>query len=483
MKFIGITLKDGFFKKEVRFSDIANLIYSRKNSTGKTTFLRAIFYAMGYPIPSTRGLKFDRMEFWLNIENNNKLYRLYRHNSYLSIDDGASQLDYSLPTDFYEILNVLTGCNNKDILDNLLGSFYFDQEKGWTLLNRGKVVGSISFNIESLVRGLGGKDCTNQIQQLDTVKRQLKKYEYMHSVAGYQNELYEMGEDISCDAPEEVKDIRLDFLKAEREPLLEELKQIKDILRKNKLFVDFISDFNLTVVSSNGEEIPVTKNTLVGFVDNSELLVTRREMLSEQLSTLNRRISSLEKKRDKDGQLFKVQTAIESFDSDIKKIHVDEVAVQNIIDSLNKERKKLQETIASVTKQNNVSVVELQHCINKYAKELDISETYLDPTINNVFTKDLQSLSGTILHKIVFSFKLAYVKVIRETTGIILPIVLDSPAGREVEFSTVEKMLYIIQRDYPDHQLIVASIHDYDIRGKNVIEFKDRLFDLEDIGS
>lgn len=483
MKFIEITFKDGFFKKEVKFSDIANLIYSRKNSTGKTTFLRAIFYAMGYPIPSTRGLKFDKMEFWLSIENNNKSYRLYRHNSYLSIDDGTSQLDYSLPTDFYEILYVLTGCNNKDILDNLLGAFYFDQEKGWTLLNRGKVIGNISFNIESLVRGLGGKDCTKQIQQLDTVKRQLKKYEYMHSVAGYQNELYEMGEDISCDTPEGVKDIRLDSLKAEREPLVEELKQIKEILRKNKLFVDFISDFKLAVISSNGEEIPVTKNTLVGFVDNSELLVTRREMLSERLSTLNRRISSLEKQKDKDGQLFKVQTAIESFDSDIKKIYVDEIAVQNIIDRLNKERKKLQEIITSMTKQDNESVIELQRCINNYAKELNISEKYLDPCKNCVFTRDLQSLSGTILHKIVFSFKLAYVKVIRETTGIILPIVLDSPAGREVEFSTVEKMLKIIQRDYPNHQLIVASIHDYDMKGKNIIELKDRLFDLVDIES
>ena len=65
MRFIEFTLKEGFCQKTVEFSGIANIIYSQKNSAGKTTFLRAIFYALGYPIPSTKGIKFDDMEFWL----------------------------------------------------------------------------------------------------------------------------------------------------------------------------------------------------------------------------------------------------------------------------------------------------------------------------------------------------------------------------------------------------------------------------------
>ena len=148
MRFIEFTLKEGFFQKKIEFSRIANIIYSQKNTAGKTTFLRSLFYALGYPIPSTKGIKFDDMEFWLVIENNGKQYKLYRHNSYLSIDDRKEQIDYSLPTDFYEIHTKLTGCDNKDILDNLIGASYMDQEKGWTLLNRGKVIGNISFNID-----------------------------------------------------------------------------------------------------------------------------------------------------------------------------------------------------------------------------------------------------------------------------------------------------------------------------------------------
>ena len=50
-----------------------------------------------------------------------------------------------------------------------------------------------------------------------------------------------------------------------------------------------------------------------------------------------------------------------------------------------------------------------------------------------------------------------------------------------MEHSTVESMLKIIQRDFPDHQLVVASIHDYDLKDKKIIEFKDRLFGSSDL--
>ena len=134
-----------------------------------------------------------------------------------------------------------------------------------------------------------------------------------------------------------------------------------------------------------------------------------------------------------------------------------------------------------MTKQDNGVVVELHNCISAYAKELDVSETYVRPNKDYIFTNDLKSLSGAILHKIVFSFKMAYIKLIKEKTGIVLPIVLDSPTSREVERGTVETMLKIIQRDFPEHQLIVASIYDYDLKNKKMIEFKDRLFSSTDI--
>ena len=42
-------------------------------------------------------------------------------------------------------------------------------------------------------------------------------------------------------------------------------------------------------------------------------------------------------------------------------------------------------------------------------------------------------------------------------------------------------MLRILQRDYGQHQIIIASINDFDMKNKKVIELKGRLFDDEDI--
>lgn len=481
MKINKLVIKDGIFEKSFEFSGCSNLVYSIKNSVGKTTLLRAILYALGYPVPSTKGIKFNEMEFFLALQSNGEIYHLYRHDSYLSIDHNSKQMDFSLPTDFHEIMTLLTGCCNADIIDNLLGAAYVDQEKGWTLLNRGKVIGNISFNIEALVRGLSGRDCTSEIHDLQAVETQLKKYKYMYSVAKYQNELYYSGENLEFDTAGEDRDVALDSLRLEREPLLAEAKQIKNILRKNRMLVDYISELKLTVVSSTGEEIPVTKTTLIGFMDNTELLVARREMLHERVRRLNRTIQALEKQQEEDDQMFRIQTAIEEFDSDIKKIHVDPIATKHIVDQLNTQRKELRNHIKTLTQRNNDVVVQIYDVINAYARELGVDETHVAPNPDFIFTKDLKSLSGAILHKIVFSFKLAYIRLIKEKAGIVLPIILDSPSGREVESNTVQTMLSIIQRDFPEHQLIVASIYNYDLRDKKTIEIKSKLFEDAEI--
>ena len=186
MKFVELTIKKGFLERHVDFSEKANLIFSQNNSVGKTTLLRAALYAMGYPVPNTRGLKFEQMEFWLTVENQNQQFILYRRQAAITVNNGKRKQIFTLPTDFYDVLAILTGTDNLDILSNLLGTFYLDQEKGWTLLNRGKVIGSIPFNIDSLVRGLSGVDCSNDLETLEATKHELQKYKYMLSVSDYQ---------------------------------------------------------------------------------------------------------------------------------------------------------------------------------------------------------------------------------------------------------------------------------------------------------
>ena len=55
---------------------------------------------------------------------------------------------------------------------------------------------------------------------------------------------------------------------------------------------------------------------------------------------------------------------------------------------------------------------------------------------------------------------------------------LKPPSGREVKTETVKEMLKLLQRDFSNHQIIIASIYDFDLNNKNIIEFKNRV--LED---
>mgnify|MGYP003296893280 FL=1 len=117
--------------------------------------------------------------------------------------------------------------------------------------------------------------------------------------------------------------------------------------------------------------------------------------------------------------------------------------------------------------------------IEKYAKELSL-EKYINLRTDFIFTHNLKELSGAILHKIVFAFKLGFIIEVEKYLGYKLPIVLDSPSGREVDKSNVEKMFEILNRDFSDHQVIVASIHDYDSFNKRKVHLiEGRLINQE----
>jgi hypothetical protein len=124
------------------------------------------------------------------------------------------------------------GIQNNEVLENLLGTYYLDQEKGWTLLNRGKVIGKIPFNIEKLIRGLSDRSCQDLENQLSSVKRELQKYKQMFDVAQYQVELKKRGEDIAFDTPSEEIEKELDVLYNERQPVSDELDRIKNVIKK-----------------------------------------------------------------------------------------------------------------------------------------------------------------------------------------------------------------------------------------------------------
>ena len=118
--------KNAFHAKEIIFPVNVNIIHSDKNSTGKTTLLRAILYTLGFSVPNMELIRFEDYDFILDISRRNNQFSVKRKGNLLII----SGQEFDLPVDQRAAHSFLFGINNGEILSNLLGTIYFDQEKG-----------------------------------------------------------------------------------------------------------------------------------------------------------------------------------------------------------------------------------------------------------------------------------------------------------------------------------------------------------------
>ncbi|HDR7661459.1 hypothetical protein [Bacillus wiedmannii] len=462
MKFNHLTIEYDGIIKTFNFESNFNLIYSDKNSVGKSTLLRFLFYSLGYNIPSTRKIKFQDSVVICNFENPLGKLQTRRLNNLITIDiNNQDRYTFVLPNEETQLHSLIWGTTNEFILNNILGSIYLDQDKGWTLLNRGIVLGSIRFNIEELIQGLAERDVTQLREKQQAVELEYKKYRQLQNIIEYKEHLTVVANDLAFPDFSSRLENQIQLLTFEKNELEVKLKALEKVKKDNTQFVDFIEKMKLSVKDKNtGITTPVTKETLIHFKDNQMYIDTRYNMLKIQLATINKELTKLNHQLSETQNLVTVQSEIEKFDSHIANLNINNERVKRIIDKLAKENKELKREINDQITYNNIVVTNLHKTITKYAEKLGVANV-IDPQTNYIFTSDLKSLSGAVLHKIVFSFKMAYILEIQKVLGINLPIVLDSPSGREVDQENIEETMNILMEDFSENQVIIASIYHY----------------------
>ena len=210
-----------------------------------------------------------------------------------------------------------------------------------------------------------------------------------------------------------------------------------------------------------------------------ELLVAKRKIEAARYSKLSAQLSRVKEKTKHENEQLSFlnnESLIESFDKTISQLPLNPIAIKREITILEGRLKAIREEITTVTKLNNKVASSISDNLIKYATELGIgdknslSETYL-------FTSNLKELSGAVYHKTAFAFRLAYIIAIEITTGVKLPIILDSPSGKEIDQENVCLMMDILKRDFSDHQIIIASIYKYDFPELKIVEIKNRLIE------
>ena len=481
MIFQSITIKEGMFIREEAFSPKVNLIHSDDNSRGKTTFLRFLLYSIGFNIPSTRNIRFEQCEVTSTIvtDSGEQLILSRPNLNTLIVEQGSNREIYALPSQLKDIHAKIFNTTNEDILNNILGCMYADQEKGWTLLNRGKAIGSIHFNIEELIRGLTGRDCSDLIAEKERTQRELEKYRQISSIANYQSSLSESQGELVQDSYGELTDIAIESLLVQSKKLKKELKRVDFSLRDNSFFRRYIADMKLRIRLDSGEIITISEENFIGLKDSIDYLITKRNMISADIAKVESQIERKRREASKEQEqltFIQSETVASVFDRRIAAVPIDAVAIASKVRELEKHLKELNGAITEKTRRGNKVADSMYETVIKYAQELGIGD---ETTMHSsyLYTSNLKELSGAILQKTVLAFRFAYIREVKQATGVKLPIILDSPRSREVDEKNTRMMTDIIKRDFPDNQVIIASIYDYDFDSLYRIEIESRLID------
>ena len=469
-----IAITEGKKSKQYTFTTGANLVHSQGNTAGKTTLLRIILFSLGYPIPNTKNIRFEKCKIETVVEANNKTYTILREAEYLLINDGFEKKYFILPEELNNFHQKLFGITNHDVLNNLLGAYYMDQEKGWTLLNRGVVIGKIHFNIQQLVLGLSERNYTKLQAEFFFLEREISKYQHMQNVAQYQQEVFTEKGDIIHETYDESLQRDLSVFTFDLASLDKELRQVNEVIEDNNKISKFIETMSIRVKGPNGIEIPVNKDTIIGLPDNINFMLSRRRLLVAQISKLNSKLTNLRDLMYYQSQQPTAESLIQAFDKNISAISIDAKAVENILSELSAQRTAVKKALNELTKADNPVLLQMHEAVMKYGEELGLTP-YMSSGIDFLFTSNLKELTGATLMKMVFAFKMAYILAIKSVLKLNLPIILDSPSGKELDSDNIQLLMNILNRDFSDHQIIIASIYTYKLSKLNTIELTGKI--------
>lgn len=468
MKIIKFKISEGINACEDIFSHTSNLLFSYENAKGKTTYLRLLFYALGYNIPETYGIDFSKIDCYIEIENKDLLYKITRSKAALNVLVNNDSFIYALPIEHTLFLMFIFGSENLNLLNNVLGLIYVDQEKGWTLLNRGVVIGRIRFSIEEFVAGLSEINIDSLIEKKKKCEFEIKKLKSLIEMNDIQNELLKIEDKkiVTDDYAKEVN-LKINYQKGKIEKIKRKLKEISNVLNENVSFFSFLEKMKIYVKNNNGESILVNRNTIVNAEENIKYIEYQKNhyiyVLEQETKVLTRLSNELNEYYEKSNNLFgysPVQSSEIKVNNALSQIQIDLISVNNLLNEYNENLKNIKTQINERLTANFEFMNKVYSYVYKYCDKLGIGEK-ISKKREFIFTDNLKRYSGTILHKLVISFKIAMHKILEEKLGYNVPLILDSPTGREVKKETVKEIMNLIANELPNTQLIIASIYNY----------------------
>ncbi len=449
--------------KLYKFENYTLVTSDNENSKGKTSLIRFLLYAMGYKVSMTDGMKAYNFRTTLKISFNDKIFNLIRDGEFQFINDE----DFSKRTSFDDnsesipMINHLLGISSPQIIQNLLGCFYLDQEKGWGLTNSGTVIGNNKFNIDRLFIGMK-KD--EKLVELDKnnckIEKENKKFNLLKDISNLTNTASISGISESPESIKKIESLNKEklLLSSEISFYQREINNLEKLLLDNKNFVENINNFNL-IIFHNGEEIPVTSENLIDFKLQQDLLFMKMNGLKSNVENL------ISKRKEMDNRIADLKSGLTKQDyvnsltevvNQLGSIKIEEYKINAVLDKNRKDKSENNQIISSSTQDLRD---EFWRILKPILDKIEISSEYNQEKINKQELS--KGISGTQLHKLSFSFRIALTLFIRKKLNIKLPFIVDSPRSGEINEKISSEMLNLCHFYLKNHQIIVSSVYNY----------------------
>lgn len=465
------------------FSRKFNLITSNEvNSTGKSTYCRLIFYVLGYTIPSTEGINFDRVDTTIKIEINGQKLIVKRTSKILSVksEDGAWSKIFTLPDEHISFIAYIFNLDNLRIASNLLGLMYIDQEKGWTLLNRGKVIGNNRFSIDELVSALKNIDCEDLFKERDAIEREIDKYNAMLNMNSIKEDYYENNNNLEVvtlgdDIKKKIASVQLAI-----QNIKQSIDEITKVIKQDKSFFEYIEAMSLYVKTSDGL-VKVTKDNIENSC-NIEYLKAEKSLLMNSLSRLEGEKAKLVREYESviyGTNLFKENITIDTekkINSALSSINIDVEAIKDLLKQAKKEHEGNKSQIKAKIRQGNEYISQIYELFLKFAQQLNVEES-ISNKIDYIFTDNLKGKTGAQFQKLIIAYKVAVIKIVEKVINTKLFLVIDSLKAKELDDKNTKQIMEFLQRELSDNQVIIASIYsqkDFFVGFDKVIIFKNK---------
>ncbi|MFC6163221.1 hypothetical protein ACFP3T_00775 [Lactiplantibacillus dongliensis] len=462
--------------KQYSLSDTSTLMSSDgKNTKGKTSLIRFLIWGLGFNVSLTNQFKLMYSETVITLKDS-PFISINRKGNKVILKSDDNENSYSLPNDEDKVLKLIFPNVPVDILPQLLGFMYFDQDGGYKAWNRNVVTQrlgndrSYKISIESLLASLGKvdyQDFLSKQKSLDKVKKETTNF------GNLLNSIYHISPDTHAELANVESDIQnLNDQISQREL---ELTRIKN---KRMIYSSSLKDQNNfnSLLKKLSIKIKVGKN-IVNVTDENIIqdrhLNTRLTEFEKHYrhmeNTMSKELNNLKEKRD-------VLISTHTEPNDPENLFNSENNFKHLLDLLRSSGISLQDTHAATS---DISTAAIKN--NKEFKE-DIKKTpaYSDIWNTIVFLASKIGLSGSINHhnnrllasKIsesgarrsltVISYRLGILRYLYDTYNIQPPLIFDSPASSEMDTENLNVLLSMITSQFSEFQTIIATNQETD---------------------